>query len=121
MAGRKAQIEWEAFKHFLKDFGSFAEKPPEFYKLFGRYLTFGVLWGYGKNILKALPLVLQQEGNQAMVWYVHTGGGDFGKGLETSLNNFVSFSAHTASSMSTGHGGGFSGGGGGGGGGGGAG
>lgn len=116
---------WKAFANFLHDFSSFKELPPESYKLWERYLVFGVLFGYADTIIKMLPVILQNPDAAPATWYVMHGGVQSNIGMADSIANFSqsmqSFNSNltSAAHYSSGSGGGFSGGGGSGGGGGG--
>ncbi|MGB9862309.1 MAG: DUF2207 family protein [Candidatus Saccharicenans sp.] len=121
---------WKALERFLRDFSDFKELPPEAYKLWDRYLVFGVLFGQAKKILKMLPKILPQDETGNTGWLygltMMSSGGPAQLDSMTQIINSIENVARTISSASTsaahyssGSGGGFSGGGGGGGGGGG--
>lgn len=118
---------WRGLDHFLDDFSSFEEVPPEAYKLWEYYLVFAIIFGNAKKILKTLPIILRDERAVSPAWYygfdqsgltatrriagmVHSI-----EAMSTSIQQASTAAAH----YSSGSGGGFSGGGGGGGGGGG--
>jgi uncharacterized membrane protein len=116
---------WKALERFLDDFSSFKEVPPEAYKLWERYLVFGIIFGNAKKILKMLPVILQDERSAAPVWYTGFARSGFTgtAGIAGMVQNIgamatsIQQASTTAAHYSSGGGGGFSGGGGGGGGG----
>lgn len=121
---------WKALERFLKDFSEFKEAPPEAYKLWDRYLVFGILFGQAKKILKMLPKILPQDqtGNTGWIYglaMVSSSGHAQVEALNQIINSIetmasnISTASTSAAHYSSGSGGGFSGGGGGGGGGGG--
>jgi uncharacterized membrane protein YgcG len=121
---------WKALKRFLDDFSEFKDLPPEAYRLWERYLVFGILFGNAKKILKSLPLILGDERAAIPVWYAGSSRQAFlsgsGIGSIASMVQSIESAATTiqqastsAAHYSSGGGGGFSSGGGGGGGGGG--
>jgi len=118
---------WKAFRHFLDDFSSFKDLPPEAYKLWEHYLVFGILFGIAHKILKMLPIILKDERAVSPIWYYGFSQRAFVSSgrLESMIRSIESMSSsiHQASTSaahySSGSGGGFSGGGRGGGGGGG--
>ena len=113
---------WKALRRFLDDFSEFREVPPEALKLWEHYLVFGVLFGNAKKILKALPIILQNERAVPPVWYAGANQAAFFSagnlaGMITSIEHMattVSQASTSAAHYSSGGGGGFSGGGGGG-------
>lgn len=113
---------WKAFRHFLNDFSEFRELPPEALKLWEHYLVFGILFGNAKKILKALPVILQNERAAVPVWYAGRSQAAFFSagnlaGMISSIEHMattVSQASMSAAHYSSGAGGGFSGGGGGG-------
>ncbi len=120
---------WKGLRRFLHDFSDFKEVPPEAYKLWERYLVFGIVFGSAKKILKMLPVILPDNRAAAPAWYYGAGGSRWlgsGGGIENmikgieSLSSSIQQASASAAHYSSGGGGGFSGGGGGGGGGGGA-
>jgi uncharacterized membrane protein len=113
---------WKALRKFLDDFSEFRELPPEALKLWEHYLVFGVLFGNAKKILKALPLILQNERAAVPAWYAGTNQAAFFSagnltGMISSIEHMattISQASTSAAHYSSGGGGGFSGGGGGG-------
>jgi uncharacterized membrane protein len=118
MAWARELEMWKGLKRFLDDFSDFKELPPEAYKLWERYLIAGIVFGNAKRILKALPIVLQDERAAPPVWYAGFGHSAFlqSGGLESMISHIDSLSSSitSAAHYSSGSGGGFSGGGGGG-------
>ncbi|MBC7365039.1 MAG: DUF2207 domain-containing protein [Candidatus Aminicenantes bacterium] len=121
---------WKALQRFLRDFSDFEQVPPEAYKLWDKYLVFGVLFGQTKKILKMLPRILPEDktGNTGWIYglvLISSGGHyqvDSLNQVISSIENVartISSASTSAAHYSSGGGGGFSGGGGGGGGGGG--
>ena len=120
---------WKALDRFLDDFSEFKEIPAEAYRLWDKYLVFGILFGNARKLVKMLPRVLEGEQAVTPAWL---GGAYMATGLrhrvetisaaissiERAATAISQASAHAAH-YSSGSGGGFSGGGGGGGGGGG--
>jgi len=122
---------WKGLKKFLNDFSDFKELPPEAYRLWERYLVFGILFGSAHKIAKTLPVILADERAAAPVWYpafnrttaaLSPGGmtsiAAMIKSIESAATT-IQQASHSAAHYSSGSGGGFSSGGGGGGGGGG--
>ena len=113
---------WKALRKFLDDFSEFREVPPQALKLWEHYLVFGVLFGNAKKILKALPLILQNERAAVPAWYAGANQAAFFSagnltGMLSSIEHMattVSQASASAAHYSSGGGGGFSGGGGGG-------
>jgi uncharacterized membrane protein len=118
---------WKGLDHFLDDFSSFEEVPPEAYKLWEYYLVFAIIFGNAKKILKTLPVILRDERAVSPAWYYgfdRSGLAATGRiaGMVHSIeamSTSIQQASTAASHYSSGSGGGFSGGGGGGGGGGG--
>jgi uncharacterized membrane protein len=115
--------QWKALDRFLDDFSRFEDTPPEAYKLWERYLVFGILFGNARKIVKLLPQVIRDERAAAPGWYAGFGRSLFADpGRITAMVDSISAVATTieqastsAAHYSSGGGGGFSGGGGGGG------
>jgi uncharacterized membrane protein len=116
---------WKGLERFLDDFSSFEEVPPEAYKLWERYLVFGIIFGNAKTILKMLPVILQDERSAAPVWYAGFDRSGFAGTARIAgmvqhigaMATSIQQASTSAAQYSSGGGGGFSGGGGGGGGG----
>ena len=116
---------WKGLDRFLDDFSSFEELPPEAYKLWERYLIFGILFGNAKKILKMLPVILKDERAAVPLWYSgfdRAASAGMGRiaGMVSSIETMatsIQQASTSAAHYSSGGGGGFSGGGGGGGGG----
>lgn len=121
--GREHYLKWQAFKNFLKDFGSFKDKEIPEIALWDKYLVYATVFGIAKEVQKAMKIVLVENnidsstipGTTLYRYDYHTINS-----INTSFNNAYSKStttinAHTASShmsSGSGFGGGFSGGGG---------
>ena len=84
---KEAQI-WLALKRFLDDFSSFKKVPAEAYKLWERYLVFGILFGNAERVIKILPVILQDERAVKATWY--TGIGYQGGVVNTAALNSLS-------------------------------
>ena len=116
---------WKGLDHFLDDFSSFQDVPPEAYKLWEHYLVFAIIFGNAKKILKMLPIILQDERSAAPAWYLGfdraalSGMGKITSVVQNieSMATSIQQASTSAAHYSSGSGGGFSGGGGGGGGG----
>ncbi len=119
---------WKALDRFLDDFSEFKEIPAEAYRLWDKYLVFGILFGNARKLVKMLLRVLEDRQAVSAAWP----GGAYGVGgfsrqvesLSAAISSIekaataISQASSRAANYSSG-GGGFSGGGGGGGGGGG--
>ncbi|MCX8160826.1 MAG: DUF2207 domain-containing protein [Candidatus Saccharicenans sp.] len=120
---------WKALDRFLDDFSEFSEIPAEAYRLWDKYLVFGILFGNARKLVKMLPKVLEGEQAVSPAWL----GGAYGaaglahqvEAISATISSIeraasaISQASAQAAHYSSGSGGGFSGGGGGGGGGGG--
>lgn len=120
---------WKALDRFLDDFSEFKEVPAEAYRLWDKYLVFGILFGNAKKLVKMLPRILEGEQAVSPAWVVGAyGAAGIGRQVDTisaTISSIeraataISQASARAAHYSSGSGGGFSGGGGGGGGGGG--
>ena len=120
---------WKALDRFLDDFSEFTEIPAEAYRLWDKYLVFGILFGNAKKLVKMLPRVLEGEQAVPAAWIGGVyGAAGLGRQLDAISSTIASIeraasalsqASTQAAHYSSGSGGGFSGGGGGGGGGGG--
>lgn len=120
---------WKALDRFLDDFSEFTEIPAEAYRLWDKYLVFGILFGNAKKLVKMLPRVLEGEQAAPAAWMGGIyGAAGLGRQLDAISSTIASIeraasalsqASIQAAHYSSGSGGGFSGGGGGGGGGGG--
>jgi uncharacterized membrane protein len=119
MAWAEEDAKWKGLEKFIKDFGEFKDLPPQAYVLWESYLVYGILFGHASKILKALPVILQDQRAPSPHWYPGlsaanlAGIASFAKGIESTANAIQAASTQ-ASHYSSGGGGGFSGGGGGG-------
>ena len=58
--GREHYLKWNAFKNFLKDFGSFSEKEIPEIKLWEKYLVYATVFGLAKEVQKAMKIKLSE-------------------------------------------------------------
>ena len=122
--GREHYLKWNAFKNFLKDFGSFKEKELPEIKLWEKYLVYATIFGLAKTVEKTMKLKLTEFGYDEQMMYStsHMYRRDYfiGNIISDSIhkshaNSLSTISAATATSSSSsggGFGGGFSSGGG---------
>ncbi len=121
--GREHYLKWEAFKNFLKDFGTLDEKEVPEIKLWDRYLVYATVLGVAKEVQKAMKVRLSSMGIDEATYtgyrplyyrdyYMFNRISSSMSTAYTKSTNAIN--AHNASSSmsSSGFGGGFSGGGG---------
>ena len=61
--GREHYLKWNAFKNFLKDFGSFSNKEVPEIKLWEKYLVYATVFGLAKEVQKAMNIKLSEMGD----------------------------------------------------------
>ncbi len=120
--GREHYLKWNAFKNFLKDFGTLDEKVIPEIKLWDKYLVYATVLGVAKEVQKAMKVRLSNMNtDEIYTGYIPLYYHDFYvfNRLSHSMSNLYTNStrainAHNASShsSSSGFGGGFSSGGG---------
>jgi len=130
-AGAQRVAEWEAFRHFLKDFSHLEDAPVGHLILWERYLVYSVALGVTAEVARALAARIPSVGEPGTATFAPWFVGMHGPGALDSIGSFAGFASGfgpeivaaatppSSSSSGSGGGGGFSGGGGGGGGGGG--
>ena len=122
--GREHYLKWNAFKNFLKDFGSFETKDLPEIKLWEKYLIYATLFGIAKEVGKTMKVKLSEMNDIDSSYfpssYVFYNNYYIGNTISDSINkshaNSVSTinaeAARSSMSSGSGFGGGFSSGGG---------
>ena len=121
--GREHYLKWEAFKNFLKDFGSFKEKEIPEIALWDKYLVYATVFGIAKEVQKSMKVQLSNLGieentiSPGMFYYrdfylMNSLNRSFSKAHTNSMTTVNSHNANSTLGGGSGFGGGFSGGGG---------
>lgn len=113
--------KWNAFKHFLKDFGTFDVKELPEVALWERYLVYATIFGLAKKVQKDMNVKIKELGETPTFMDTYTNiyiydsiSSSFGKSVQQGKQQYAASRANAYSSSSSGggFGGGFSGGGG---------
>lgn len=119
--GNEQYAMWKAFKRFLKDFSRLKEAEVSSIILWEHYLVYAISLGIAREVIKQLPLVLQEDDlkNPGLTFLYGMSYGHFNN-FERSFNNTIrtvenaiataSTIAASKNSSASGGGGGFSGG-----------
>jgi len=123
--GREHYLKWNAFKNFLKDFGSFKDKELPEITLWEKYLVYATIFGLAKEVQKTMKIRLTEMSNIDSSYIMYNNrlfmyDYYFGNAIANSITKSYSRSmstinaelAKSSSSSGSGFGGGFSSGGG---------
>lgn len=121
--GREHYLKWNAFRNFLKDFGSLKDKEIPEIALWDKYLVYATVLGVAKEVQKAMKVKLTEMGvaetsiNPATFYYrdfymINAINHSISSAHTRSINTINAANARSSMSSGSGFGGGFSGGGG---------